>query len=97
MNTCANCTLPAVWLWSRTNTQRHFFCASHAPRAFKNILIPVATQEELSAKIAEVEKSTKKSKTSTVIKSTPEEEVVESVSNDNEPTEEEVTDNESDN
>jgi hypothetical protein len=96
MNTCANCTDPAVWLWSGSNTQRQFYCATHAPRAFKDILIPVATQEDVSAKIAEIEKSTKKSTTSTVIKSTPKEEVVDSISNDNEPTEEEVTDNESD-
>ena len=96
MNTCVNCVEPAVWLWSNSNTQRQFYCNSHAPRVFKDILIPVATQEEVSAKIVEIEKSTKKSKTSTVIKSTPEEEVVDSISNDNEPTMEEVTDNESD-
>jgi gas vesicle protein len=53
-------------------------------------LVNIASQEEIVRKVAEVANSAKKSKTATVINSVSDEEVVDSNSNENEPTEEEV-------
>jgi hypothetical protein len=57
-------------------------------------LVALSTSEDLAKEVATVSKASKKSKSSAVINSTPIEEVVDSNSNENEPTEEEVTDNE---
>lgn len=97
MNNCANCGEKATLVYNLSNTHNIYYCEKHAPRSLRPILVPLATASDIAEKAAEVKKSANKSKTSTVINSTPEEEVVDSNSNKNEPTEEEVTDNEPDN
>lgn len=97
MNTCANCADKATLVYNISNVQNIYYCESHAPKSLRSRLITLTTNDDLVAKVEEVKKSTKKAKTTTVINSTPVEEVVDSKSEENEPTEEEVTDNESDN
>lgn len=97
MTKCANCTLDAKFLYSVSKTHNTYFCEKHAPRSLRSTLIPLVGEDILVKEVAAVAKASKKSKTTTVINSTPVEEVVDSISNDNEPTEEEVTEDESDN
>ena len=97
MTKCANCREKATLLYSLSNTHNLYYCGKHAPRSVRHLLITLSTEEEVAAEVAAVKKSTKKSTASTVINSTPEEGGVDSNSNENEPTEEEVTDNEPDN
>ena len=96
MNTCANCPEKAVFGYPVSNSNVTLFCGSCAPKSprLRARLVNLATQEEIASKVAEVARASKTTKTSTVINSTPIEEVVDSNSNENEPTEEEVTDNE---
>ena len=96
MNTCANCTEKAVFGYVISNSRSILYCGACAPKspATRSALVNLATQEEISSKVAEVARASKKTKTSTVINSTPVEEVVDSNSNENEPTEEEVTEDE---
>jgi hypothetical protein len=96
MTKCANCANDATFVYSISNVQNIYYCSKDAPRAVRNLLISLATNEGLEAEVAAV-KAAKKSKTATVINSAPEEEAVDSNSNENEPTEEEVTENEPDN
>lgn len=97
MNTCANCREKATLLYSISNSQNIYYCEKHAPRSLRNRLIVLSTDEDILAQVKSVKKSTKKTTTATVINSTPVEDVVDSKSEEIEPTEEEVTDNESDN
>ena len=90
MTKCANCVNDATFVYSVSNSLNIYYCEKDAPRSLRNVLISLATDNALAAEVAAV-KAAKKSKTSTVINSTPDEEVVDSNSNENEPTEEEVT------
>jgi len=92
MNTCANCSSPAVFSYRMSASQTLLFCVPHVPKSpmVRAGLVNIASQEEIVRKVAEVANSAKKSKTATVINSVSDEEVVDSNSNENEPTEEEV-------
>lgn len=97
MNTCANCRKKATLLYSISNSQNIYYCEKHAPKSLRRVLINLSTDEEILEQVKSVKKAAKKSTTSTVINSTPIEDVVDSKSEEIEPTEEEVTDNEPDN
>jgi len=93
MTKCANCANDATFVYSISNVQNIYYCSDDAPRSVRPLLVSLSTDESLATELAAA-KAAKKSKTTTVINSTPEAEVVDSNSNENEPTEEEVTEDE---